>query len=160
MLKLRTSLGTDQIVDKTSVVKGLTYNSDAYNVALPHFLNLLASDEWHNFCQEVRGHLAAVTATSDPFYGAAAAAFNTADFEAQEAAASVALAASSRKPPKREKTRAGAPSKKLKTSVEEEVVVVKKSKQPATLDLRRVQRDFSEEEEGEEEEEEEEEEED
>jgi hypothetical protein len=80
VIKLKTSLGTDNIVDKTSVVQGLSYNADAYNVSLPHFLGLLGSQEWSEFCDEVKRHLQAAAAKSDPSYAAAALGFQKDDF--------------------------------------------------------------------------------
>jgi hypothetical protein len=61
-------LGTEHVVDKTSVVNSLMYNSHAYNTVSPHFLNLLRSKVWADFVREVKNQLAAEEILRDPSY--------------------------------------------------------------------------------------------
>jgi hypothetical protein len=54
LLKLKTSLGIDTVVDKTSVVEGFLYSANAYNTTVLHFIGLLQSQAWNDFVQEVK----------------------------------------------------------------------------------------------------------
>jgi hypothetical protein len=53
LLKLKTTVGSDDHVDKSGIVDGFNYDNYAYNVSCPHFFNLLRSDKFNNFVKEV-----------------------------------------------------------------------------------------------------------